>query len=185
MDGNLTSPYRINGNEITLKLSPRAPVLSTTNARCAAIYTFSQLVHISHAQLFHTVVALMPDFRVQPAWPDQGMPHPLPWSPPPGALRPFSSPCDHLGRPMSREVLSRATASLKPQQFDTTQRRCQYTGALAAKREARLSREAADAAAAQLVRIAMGMTHRASTQAMQQAGKSIGTRDPTIGEGCL
>ncbi|CAM9475543.1 unnamed protein product [Ectocarpus sp. 12 AP-2014] len=66
------------------------------------------------------------------------------------ALRPFSSSCDQLGRPMSREVLSRSTAGLKPQQFDTTQRRLEYTCALLGRREARRSREAGRIVAAQL-----------------------------------
>lgn len=68
------------------------------------------------------------------------------------ALRPFSSSCDHLGRSMSRNVLARSTACLKPQQFDTTQRRSEYTSALMAKREARLLREAEEVVSAKLVR---------------------------------
>lgn len=68
------------------------------------------------------------------------------------ALRPFSSSCDHLGRSMSRNVLARSTACLKPQQFDTTQRRSEYTSALMAKREARLLREAEGVVSAKLVR---------------------------------
>lgn len=95
-----------------------------------------------------------PLWQIRPMWSRQGL-----RTTPPGsssfhghALRPFSSSCDQLGRPMSRAVLSRSTAGLKPQQFDTTQRRSEYTCALVDKREARLAREAEEVVASQLVR---------------------------------
>lgn len=101
--------------------------------------------------------------QVRPMWSRQGLrptppeasffhgaPGPAPAPAP--ALRPFSSSCDQLGRAMSREVLSRSTAGLKPQQFDTTQRRCEYACALVGKREARLLRKAGEEVASKVVR---------------------------------
>lgn len=72
-------------------------------------------------------------------------------------LRPYTSPHDHLGRPMSCGVLSRSTSGLKPQQFDTTQRRSEYTCALVTKREARLAKEAEEKLAAKVVRAGVGL----------------------------
>lgn len=46
---------------------------------------------------------------------------------------------------MTREVLSRSTTSLKPQQFDTLQRRSEYSDALNAKRGARQLRATIEA----------------------------------------
>lgn len=105
----------------------------------------------------YTILSVSPCCQVRPMWSRQG----LRSTPPPEggsfhggpapALRPFSSSCDQLGRPMSRRVLSRSTTGLKPQQFDTTQRRSEYTCALVGKREARLSREAGQVLATKLV----------------------------------
>ncbi|CAM9504304.1 unnamed protein product [Pylaiella littoralis] len=99
--------------------------------------------------------------EVRPMWSRQGLrptpPEasffhgaPAPAPAPAPALRPFSSSCDQLGRAMSREVLSRSTAGLKPQQFDTTQRRCEYACALVGKREARLLRKAGEEVASKV-----------------------------------
>ncbi|CAM9647811.1 unnamed protein product, partial [Laminaria digitata] len=89
--------------------------------------------------------------EVRPMWSRQGLRTTLgssSFSSP--VLRPYTSPHDHLGRPMSCGVLSRSTSCLKPQQFDTTQRRSEYTCALVTKREARLAREAEEKLAAKL-----------------------------------
>ena len=57
---------------------------------------------------------------------------------------------------MSSGVLSRSISCLKPQQFDTTQRRSEYTCALVTKREARLAKAADEKLAAKLVRARVG-----------------------------
>ena len=87
-------------------------------------------------------------------WSGQDLPPPWDAPSPSYIPRPFLPSRDHLGRPMSRGILSRATSGLKPLQFDTSQRRREYTAILAAKKHVRLLREAAEMVAAELVSVA-------------------------------
>lgn len=89
--------------------------------------------------------------QIRPMWSHQGPRSALSLSSPYPALRPFSSSYDHLGRTMTREVLSRATTNLRPQQFDTLQRRSEYCDALNVKRGARQLRLATEAKSVMLV----------------------------------
>ncbi|CAN0236825.1 unnamed protein product [Ascophyllum nodosum] len=89
-------------------------------------------------------------FQMPRTWSGQDLPPPWDAPSPSYIPRPFLPSRDHLGRPMSRGILSRATSGLKPLQFDTSQRRREYTAILAAKKHVRLLREAAEMVAAEL-----------------------------------